>query len=528
MDVLSLRFAPPSLPRASSFPSAGKEGGIGIARFLNGKKLFITGVTGYLAKVLVEKIMRAVPDVGKVYVLINAKAQDAARGRLINEIINCELFRCLRQIHGKSYEAFMMSKLVPVAGNITSPSLGIREDLIDSITEEVDIIVNSAGSTTFDERYDMSLAANTQGPCNLLTFGQRCRELKVFLHVSTVYANGKRKGNIKEMPFHINDHTIIRDNLDGEDKSPSPMPILDVEGEISLATRHAKDLEAPLTKQALKELGSKRAKKYGWQDTYTFTKAMGEMMIDKYRGDIPVVIIRPSIIEGTHEEPFPGWIQGNRMIDPVVLSYGKGLLTSFLSDEKTVIDVVPADMVVNAILAATVKQGLTRVSGIRVYHVGSSVANPLLLGELFRLFYVHFNTTPFMDSRRRLILVRPIELFNSKDGFLNFLNRESLNGGHLAEGASSSEGIYGKKAESIRRKSLERTKYIARLYEPYTFYDGRFDNSNTERLMESMSEDEKVTFRFDVRRIDWTDYIPNIHIPGVRRYVAKEDLHCRL
>ena len=55
-----------------------------------------------------------------------------------------------------------------------------------------------------------------------------------------------------------------------------------------------------------------RAKKHGWQDTYVFTKAMGEMVIDQMRGEIPVVIIRPSVIESTCREPFPGWMEGNR------------------------------------------------------------------------------------------------------------------------------------------------------------------------------------------------------------------------
>jgi fatty acyl-CoA reductase len=36
------------------------------------------------------------------------------------------------------------------------------------------------------------------------------------------------------------------------------------------------------------------------------------MMIDKLREDIPVVVIRPSVIESTLSEPFPGWMEGNR------------------------------------------------------------------------------------------------------------------------------------------------------------------------------------------------------------------------
>lgn len=93
-------------------------------------------------------------------------------------------------------------------------------------------------------------------------------------------------------------------------------------------------------------------------------------MIDKMRGEIPVVIIRPSVIESTCKEPFPGWMEGNRyllfkiytnllnamalvtsrtnplstlphrMMDPIVLYYGKGQLTGFLVDPNGVLDVV--------------------------------------------------------------------------------------------------------------------------------------------------------------------------------------------
>lgn len=38
-------------------------------------------------------------------------------------------------------------------------------------------------------------------------------------------------------------------------------------------------------------------------------------MIDNLRGDVPVVVIRPSVIESTHREPFPGWMEGSRYMD---------------------------------------------------------------------------------------------------------------------------------------------------------------------------------------------------------------------
>ena len=57
-----------------------------------------------------------------------------------------------------------------------------------------------------------------------------------------------------------------------------------------------------------------RAKLHGWQDTYVFTKAMGEMVINCMRGEVPVVTIRPSVIESTWRDPFPGWMEGNRYL----------------------------------------------------------------------------------------------------------------------------------------------------------------------------------------------------------------------
>ena len=41
------------------------------------------------------------------------------------------------------------------------------------------------------------------------------------------------------------------------------------------------------------------------------------------------------------------------------------------------------------------------------------------------------------------------------------------------------------------------------------------------KLMEEMSEDERRAFGFDVKAIQWKDYISAVHIPGLRRHVLK-------
>ncbi|XP_012090891.1 fatty acyl-CoA reductase 2, chloroplastic [Jatropha curcas] len=494
------------------------QDGIGIVKFLGGKGFFITGATGFLAKVLIEKILRTAPDVGKIYVLIKAKNMEAAMARLKSEIIDAELFKCLQQTYGKSYQAFMLSKLVPVVGDVCESNLGLDEDLANLIANEVDVIVNSAANTTFDERYDVAIDINTRGPCHLMSFAKKCQKLKLFLQVSTAYVNGQRQGRIMEKPFCIGD-CIAKENFIAETNSRF-LPILDVENEMLLALNSKEAFQENEVAQKMKELGLERARKYGWQDTYVFTKAMGEMMVDSLRGDIPVVIIRPSVIESTFREPFPGWMEGNRMMDPIILYYGKGQLTGFLVDPNGVLDVVPADMVVNATLAAVAKHGMVQKSGINVYQIASSVVNPLAFKDLAKLLYEHYNSSPYMDSKGRPISVPSMKLFNCKEDFSDHLWRDVVQRNGLTEIASFDKKM-SLKHEFICKRSMEQAKHLANIYEPYTFYGGRFDNSNTQRLMESMCENEKKKFGFDVGSIDWRDYITNVHIPGLRRHVMK-------
>lgn len=46
----------------------------------------------------------------------------------------------------------MLSKLVPVVGNVSDSDLGLEHDIAGLIAKEVDVIVNSAANTTFHER----------------------------------------------------------------------------------------------------------------------------------------------------------------------------------------------------------------------------------------------------------------------------------------------------------------------------------------------------------------------------------------
>lgn len=58
------------------------DSGITIANFLAGKNVFITGGSGFLGTVLIERLLSATPDIGNIYVLIRAKRGHTPENRI--------------------------------------------------------------------------------------------------------------------------------------------------------------------------------------------------------------------------------------------------------------------------------------------------------------------------------------------------------------------------------------------------------------------------------------------------------------
>ena len=53
-----------------------------IAEFYQHKDIFITGATGFLGKCLLEKLLRSVPDIGKIMILMRPKKGKTVKERL--------------------------------------------------------------------------------------------------------------------------------------------------------------------------------------------------------------------------------------------------------------------------------------------------------------------------------------------------------------------------------------------------------------------------------------------------------------
>ncbi|XP_021837607.1 alcohol-forming fatty acyl-CoA reductase-like [Spinacia oleracea] len=123
-----------------------------ITEFLANKTIFVTGATGFIAKILVEKILRIQPNVNKLYLLVRARDAQAAHVRLQHEVLAKELFKVVREKWGANFESFVSDKITVVAGDTSYENLGLTVDQLKEMHKDIDVVINVAATTKFDER----------------------------------------------------------------------------------------------------------------------------------------------------------------------------------------------------------------------------------------------------------------------------------------------------------------------------------------------------------------------------------------
>jgi fatty acyl-CoA reductase len=265
----------------------------------------------------------------------------------------------------------------------------------------------------------------------------------------------------------------------------------------------------------LVDLGRARAQALGWPDAYAYTKALGERALVEGRGDVPVTIVRPSIIESALAQPRPGWIRGFRMAEPVIMSYARGLLKDFPGLPEGVVDVVPVDLVVAAIL--TVAAGPPPAEPA-VFQAVTGATNPLRYRQLVDLVQDWFREHPLYDDAGQPIVV-PEWSFPGRGRVRRQLKR-AVGALQAAERTVTSLPLRGARAEVAarleeRRKDAERALDYVELYGAYVETEAAFSDTRTRQLWNSLSAEDQAAFCFDANAIDWATYVRDVHLPSV-------------
>jgi fatty acyl-CoA reductase len=505
-----------------------------IAETLAGRRIAVTGATGFLGTALVERLLRSVPEC-EVLPLVRPGRRAGAAERVRRDILRNDAFDRLRREWGDRFDAEIARRVTPLGGDVSLDGIGLSDADRERLGG-VDVVIHSAAAVSFDSPLDAAVAVNLLGPSRVAQALTATGSAAHLVAVSTAYVAGNRRG---EAPEALLSDTLFstevdwraevagaeraRADADAESRRPEMLKKfhkaaraeLGAAGTPLLASK-AERLREQWVDDRLVELGRARAAALGWPDAYAYTKALGERALAENRGDVPVSIVRPSIIESALAQPYPGWIRGFRMAEPVIISYARGLLKEFPGLPEGVVDVIPVDFVVAATLA--VAAGAPPAGAPVVYQAVTGSRNPLKYRTLVDLVQDWFSARPLYDDSGQPIVV-PDWSFPGRGKVRRQLDR-AVKGLAAAEKAVGHLPVRGAKAEFAarleeRRTQAERALGYVELYGAYVETEARFDDRRTAALWDSLPETDRAAFCFDPGAIDWAAYVHDVHLPSI-------------
>jgi fatty acyl-CoA reductase len=494
---------------------------------LAGSRILITGVTGFLGQAVLERLLGDVPDCNIVLAVRPAGGLDG-RTR-VESVLSGPAFNILRDRVGADGLRRLLDERVEV----------IEADVAEGPPElpaDLDLVFHCAAAVSFDPPIDEGFRTNVLGASHVYEALRQAGGTPHVVHVSTAYVAGVARGVVAEEPLghEVDWRTELEAALDArrtvETASRRP-EVLDrfarrAQKEHSRAGPQtvAEDAERrrrDWVARRLVEYGRARAQTLGWPDIYTLTKALGERVAEAAADDgIPVSIVRPSIIESALHHPFPGWIEGFKMAEPIILAYGRGNIPEFPGIPEGIVDMIPVDMVVNAMLAVATSAPERSEGSRRYFHVCSGSRNPLHYRRIFELMRDHFREQPLVRRDRGEIRV-PDWSFpgRARVGRMLRAGERTVNTADWMVRHLPRSGRVRGWARSLdrQRSRLEFVRRYADLYGAYAEAEVIYTDERTVELWRSLSEEDRRRFPFDAVAIDWKHYITEVHIPSVTR-----------
>ncbi|MGE0548788.1 MAG: AMP-binding protein [Kofleriaceae bacterium] len=552
-----------------------------VAQILAGKNILLIGTTGFVGKVALSMLLHRYPDVGKVFCLVRPGAGDTADERFYKKVATSEAFDPVRDVHGANYDAFMRSKIVAIPGDIGRPLCNFGDEQFAQLERAggLHVVINSAGLVSFAPSLESALRINAMGAKNVLDAARKAGARLV--HVSTCFVAGRRDGDVWEdepvVGYFPRSEVIDAAGLAGRKSLAKPelldrdfdpaaeiadcQRIIDQTRERSNDRQHIsefrergaaelrrqrrdpddeQDLKMAVARErklwmheVLTKVGMERAEHWGWTNTYTYTKSLGEQMILS-DPSVPATIVRPAVVESAIRYPFPGWNEGFNTTAPLMYLMLKGHRAVPVGTDAT-LDVIPVDFIASGMLLATA--AVLAGEHEPVYQLGTSDSNRIssrrlteLTGLAVRQVY-RDKADRGEDTLRSKLRARlesmPVsyEHFDrwSAPMFKRIADRliETIDDKLPRWGAPRLEAFAERAREELVKVSTftGQIKELVDLFKPFTTdHDIAFRCDNMRALWARVTPADQDRLLWAPHLIDWRKYWLDTHFPGLQKW----------
>ncbi|XP_068901505.1 fatty acyl-CoA reductase wat-like [Tenebrio molitor] len=441
-----------------------------IEEFYKEQTIFLTGGTGFLGKILIEKLLRQCWDLNKIYVLVRPKKDKSPEERFE------ELFEypCFDRIKCKN----LSEKVFLISGDIQKPFLGLRVQDAELLKKETTCVIHAAANVKFDQTLKEA-SHNVRAPRDVLELAKHMPNLKVFVHVSTAFSN------------------CVHSHIEERFYTP-PMKSVNL---LALVDDLDDNTLQAITPKLLGE----------YPNTYIYTKCITEDLV-KTNLQVPKAIVRPAIVTSTIQEPVPGWVDNLYGVIGITLAAALGILRSMHAKKNNRARLVPVDYVANCILAAAWK---THRSGTTaIYNYTGDTKNMITWGE-----YMEIIDGQCWDFPTEKIVwyfcfkLRENELWHKICVF--FLHTVAA---YFADFVLICVG-----RATIAVKNYRRLDKMMDLISYFSMRSWSFEQDNVLELWDQMGKEDKKMFKFSMEDTDWVKYARD-SISGARMYLLKETL----
>src|SRR5256886_5506498 len=273
-----------------------------------------------------------------------------------------------------------------------------------------------------------------------------------------------------------------------------------------------------------------RARAWGWPNTYTYTKAMGEQAIAA--SGCQYALVRPAIVESALRFPFPGWNEGFTPSAPLAFMGLKGQRV-FPAGHKLVLDLIPVDLVAAGILGVAGAACANRLEQ-RVFQLASGDLNPFYMRravELVALYkrqwregrrsqlrnWIHAFLEPY-PAAKELYFSSSTPLFRAAAKGLRKLIAER----GLSWGAPVGTALLARADQALESvdRQLAQVDATFELFMPFIAEERFiFQTKHTRALWAQLSPADRENLPWDPEAIDWRHYWLTVHMQGLEEWV---------